>query len=114
VSSFEIFVIIVAGVLGYLLVSHFMSPKLERWRAQWGGPRSPAAAEEPPPLPWDAILQVSRDAGPDEIRKAYQMQITKYHPDKVAALGDEFKAIAHRKSQEINDAYAAARREIRF
>ena len=102
-SAVEIFVVIVAGVLGYLAVAHFMSPKPVL------PPSSKPVGEVLPG--WAAVLEVARDASPEEIRKAYQTQITKYHPDKVAHLGDEFKEVAHRKSQEINDAYAAALRE---
>jgi len=29
----------------------------------------------------------------------------KYHPDKVASLGDEFKELAERKFKDINEAY---------
>jgi preprotein translocase subunit Sec63 len=105
-SSVEIFVVIVGCVFGYLIVSHFMGAK-------------PAASDPPPPADpslagWDVVLQISRYASPDDIRKAYQLQITKYHPDKVAGLGEEFKAMANRKSQEINAAYAAARSEKGF
>ena len=102
-SAVEIFVVIVAGVLGYLAVAHFMSPKPVL-------PPSSKPVEASQPA-WVAVLEVARDASPEEIRRAYQTQITKYHPDKVAHLGEEFKAVANRKSQEINDAYAAAQRE---
>ena len=103
-TAVEVFVVIVGCVLGYLIVSHVVGAK----------PAASSAAPEEAPSGWDAVLQVSRYASPDDIRKAYQTQITKYHPDKVASLGDEFKAMADRKSQEINAAYAAARREKGF
>ena len=115
-SSIEIFVIIVGCVFGYLIVSHFIGGKPN---ASGPTPTSDGRSPHPPsadesPVGWDVVLQVSRYASPDDIRKAYQAQITKYHPDKVASLGDEFKAMADRKSQEINAAYAAARREKGF
>ena len=105
-SALEIFVIVVGCVFGYLIVDHLMGLKSAK----------PGAAASPPTgglaePGWDAVLQIPRDSSIDEIRKAYQGQIAKYHPDKVAHLGDEFKEIADRKSQEINSAYADAVRE---
>ncbi len=41
----------------------------------------------------------------EEIRAAYLMRISEYHPDKVAALGKEIREVAERKSKEINVAY---------
>ena len=46
-----------------------------------------------------AILGVSRDAKPDEIRKAYRKLAKQYHPDVNKAPG------AEAKYQEINEAY---------
>jgi preprotein translocase subunit Sec63 len=106
VSALEIFVIVAGCVFGYLLVDHLMGLR----SAKADSAASPPAEEVEEPG-WDLILQIPRDSKIDEIRKAYQMQIAKYHPDKVAHLGDEFKEIADRKSQEINSAYADAVRE---
>ena len=51
------------------------------------------------------ILNVSRNATKDEIKKAYKELIKKYHPDKVAYLGDEFQKMAHKKMVNIQKAY---------
>ncbi len=40
-----------------------------------------------------------------EIRKCYIDLLRKYHPDKVADLGDELLELAKRKTQLLNDAY---------
>jgi curved DNA-binding protein len=48
------------------------------------------------------ILGVSRDATPDEIKKAYRKLAMKYHPDKVK--GD--KKPAEEKFKQISEAYA--------
>lgn len=48
------------------------------------------------------ILGVSRDATPDEIKKAYRKLAMKYHPDKVK--GD--KKQAEEKFKQISEAYA--------
>ena len=57
---------------------------------------------------WYEILNVAPDASTAEIKRAYRMLVSQYHPDKVATLGDELKAVAERKSTEINGAYAEA------
>ena len=48
------------------------------------------------------LLGVSRDATPDEIKKAYRKLAMKYHPDK--AKGD--KKQAEDKFKQISEAYA--------
>jgi DnaJ-class molecular chaperone len=49
------------------------------------------------------ILQVSRDAEPEVIEKAYKALCMKYHPDRAAA-GERAHATA--RMQRINQAYA--------
>ena len=45
-----------------------------------------------------------------EISHAYKRRISEYHPDKVAHLGEEIRAVAERRSKEINVAYEEAMR----
>jgi restriction system protein len=53
-----------------------------------------------------AVLGVSRNASPEEIRAAYHREMVNYHPDKVAHLGKELQELAKTKTQQINRAYA--------
>jgi DnaJ like chaperone protein len=56
--------------------------------------------------PFD-VLNVSRGASPDQIKTAYREMLSKYHPDKVAHLGEDFQKIAHEKAVNIQKAYEA-------
>jgi DnaJ like chaperone protein len=62
---------------------------------------------------WYEVLGVSESASREEIAAAYRRRISEYHPDKVSNLGDEIRAVAERKSQQINAAYESALRRFR-
>jgi DnaJ like chaperone protein len=51
------------------------------------------------------ILEITPDANEDEIKKAYRKMAVKYHPDKVAHLGDDVKKAATEKFQKVQAAY---------
>jgi DnaJ like chaperone protein len=51
------------------------------------------------------VLGIPHTASTDEIKRAYRELAMKYHPDRVAHLGDEFKDLAHKKFVEIQQAY---------
>lgn len=66
-----------------------------------GEARGDAVGEQDP----HKVLGVAEHASPEEIRRAYLDLANKYHPDKVDHLGEEFKALAHRRFKEIQSAY---------
>lgn len=70
--------------------------------AHHGTSRAPVAA------PWWEVLQVDRMASTDDIQRAYKRLLGEYHPDKVASLGEELRALAEAKSKAINRAYDEA------
>lgn len=57
------------------------------------------------------VLEVSPDATDVEIKKAYRELAKKYHPDKVAHLGEEIKKAAETKIVMLNAAYDAIKQE---
>jgi DnaJ-domain-containing protein 1 len=60
------------------------------------------------PQEWYQVLEVSQGASIDEIRGAYRKKMMQYHPDRVEALGPEFKRLAESRTREINQAYERA------
>ncbi|MCI5715999.1 MAG: TerB family tellurite resistance protein [Candidatus Onthomorpha sp.] len=57
------------------------------------------------------ILQVDKNASDAEVKKAYKRMCIKYHPDKVANLGEDAQQAANAKFQEINNAYEKIKKE---
>ena len=51
------------------------------------------------------LLEVPPTATGDEIKRAFRMQIARYHPDKVQHLGQEFQAMAAERAAELTEAY---------
>lgn len=70
------------------------------------------AAMKEKPKDWAyKALQVPPHATNEEIKKAYRKLATKYHPDKVASLGEQVQNSAKMKFQEINAAYETLKKE---
>jgi len=116
-TSVEIFAVVIGLWFGYLLVSHFMGekpktqePPAANREASDASARSDNTAHQQSHS-WDFVLEVARSASVEEIRAAYRTQMSRYHPDKVASLGKDLKAVAEKKSKEINAAYEQAMRE---
>jgi DnaJ like chaperone protein len=51
------------------------------------------------------ILELASTATDEEVKKAYRRMAIKYHPDKVAHLGDDVQKGAKEKFQRLNQAY---------
>lgn len=107
-TLFEILAGISGLAIGYWLISAFLGrdtlPDEPLTR------EAPAASGDDAEQPWWDVLQTTWDASDDEIRAAYRRQISQYHPDKVATLAPDIRALAEQRSAQINAAYAAALR----
>lgn len=58
------------------------------------------------------LLDVDPSADKEAIRVAYRKQMTLYHPDKVAELGPDLRALAEDRAKELNAAYAVLSNQL--
>ncbi len=59
-------------------------------------------------------LEIEPTATNDEIKKAYRRMAMKYHPDKVANLGEDVKKSATEKFRTVNEAYESLKKNRGF
>lgn len=57
------------------------------------------------------ILEITPDATDEEVKKAYRKMAVKYHPDKVATLGEDIQKAAEEKFKVVSQAYESICRE---
>ena len=57
------------------------------------------------------ILEIDPSATDDEVKKAYRKMAVKYHPDKVATLGEDVQKAAEEKFKAVAQAYDAICKE---
>ena len=57
-----------------------------------------------------SVLGIEATATDDEVKKAYRKMAVKFHPDKVAQMGEEYEKGAKEKFQQINDSYEAIKK----
>jgi hypothetical protein len=106
--------LIVLGILAWVLIAR------QRGQSPWdvfqgrgrGGSTRRSSGPRPEDLTADfstmdpyTLLDVSPSASAEEIKAAYKRAVGRYHPDKVAHLGQEFQELAHKKLLAIQQAY---------
>ena len=57
------------------------------------------------------VLGINKESTNVEIKRAYRKMANKYHPDKIAHLGSEFKEIAQDKFKSVSEAYARIKKD---
>lgn len=57
------------------------------------------------------ILEITKNASNEEVKKAYRKMVKKYHPDKLVGLGEEHLKGAQEKFQNIQSAYERIKKE---
>jgi len=60
------------------------------------------------------VLGIDENATDEEVKKAYRQMAIKFHPDKVAQMGEEFQKGAKEKFQKIQDSYDAIKKTRGF
>ena len=58
-----------------------------------------------------SVLGISSNSEDLEIKKAYRKMANKFHPDKIAHLGEDFKDIAQEKFKSVTEAYHKIKKE---
>ncbi|HRH38376.1 MAG TPA: DnaJ domain-containing protein, partial [Flavobacteriales bacterium] len=54
---------------------------------------------------------IDRNSTDDEVKKAYRRMAMKYHPDKVAQLGEEVQKAANEKFKKVQEAYETIQKQ---
>lgn len=57
------------------------------------------------------VLEITKQATDEEVRKAYKRMAIKHHPDKVHHLGEDVQKAASEKFKEVNAAYEQIKKE---
>lgn len=108
-NGMELLVVVVFLLLGYWIMSailNWLSRNGAQAAGRGGGEGS--GSEDPGAEEWFRVLEVPETASKEQIVSAYKQKISEYHPDKVAQMGEELRALAESKSKQINAAYEAA------
>jgi len=66
---------------------------------------SPNSRSRSPLKDYYRLLEIAPTATTDEVKRAFRLQIARYHPDKVQHLGQEFQAMAAERAAELTEAY---------
>lgn len=111
-SMKELLAVLAGLSFGYFAVSRFFLHDKPHAIPRESNDSKATADESATLRNWHTILAVSESATKAEIDVAYKRAISKYHPDKVATMGDEIRAVAEIKSKQINEAYKLASRRF--
>ena len=57
------------------------------------------------------VLAIEASVSDDEVKKAYRKMANKYHPDKVAYLGEDIRKAAGEKFRKVKDSYETIKKD---
>jgi DnaJ like chaperone protein len=57
------------------------------------------------------VLEIEASVKDDEVKKAYRKMANKYHPDKVAYLGEDIRKAAGEKFRKVKNAYETVKKD---
>jgi len=57
------------------------------------------------------VLEIEASVNDDEVKKAYRKMANKYHPDKVAYLGEDIRKAAGEKFRKVKNAYETIKKD---
>ena len=57
------------------------------------------------------ILEIDPSTSDKQVKEAYRKMANKYHPDKVAHLGQKMQTVAEEKFKSVNDAYQQIKKD---
>ncbi|MGL4957221.1 MAG: TerB family tellurite resistance protein [Bacteroidales bacterium] len=57
------------------------------------------------------VLEIERSASNEEVKKAHRRMAKKYHPDKVAQMGDDMQKSANERFRKVQEAYEFIKKE---
>ncbi|MEE9463547.1 MAG: TerB family tellurite resistance protein [Bacteroidales bacterium] len=57
------------------------------------------------------VLEIEASVNDDEVKKAYRKMANKYHPDKVAYLGEDIRKAAGEKFRKVKNAYDTVKKD---
>lgn len=110
VTNYDLLVMGGAAFVGFAIVWFILSV----WSANRNQTRKKTTFDEAPQpsgsFEWFEVLEISPGATLSEIHLAYRKKMMQYHPDRVEALGPEFKHLAEARTREINRAYEIGRK----
>lgn len=107
--------LIVIGLLWYFYIyrkrRYGYSGHNQEAEQPFGGEGGRDTAEQKAPDEKDpySVLGIRRGATAKEIKEAYRRLASRYHPDKVVHLGEEFRELAEFRFKEIQNAYQRLR-----
>ncbi len=72
----------------------------------------PKASPAPTAQDFHKVFKLPADADLRAVKKAYLEALKRYHPDRVADLGEELVELAEQKTREYNEAFKAAKKHF--